>query len=120
MPYTDTPLILSASTYGEAIIISNVSSPGNVIHTTAATDDKIDYLELFCSNAHTADVQVFLRFNGITMELAFIPFKKGLFRLTPPLPFKGGLGGQNVTMWASVGGVIAVVAGAGSSRITIT
>lgn len=118
MAYTDAPLILSQSTYGESILITATSSPGTYLHTTAVSTSTYDYLELFVCNSHTADVQIFLRFNGVVDELGFIPFKRGYYRVTPPRPLKGGE--LDLFMYASVSNVISVFAGAGSSRITIT
>lgn len=117
MAYTDEPLWLSNSGFGEAITISSVSFPGQTIHESSSTAGVIDYLELFVSNSHTEDVQVRMRWAGFDEYLAWIPFQKGYFRLTPPRPITGG---EVVRMNATVSGVIQVIAGAGSSRITIT
>jgi hypothetical protein len=110
---SDVPIQLSASTNGAAIVLGSNSASPTLLHTATNDPAQKDHFELFASNDHTADVQVYFTWAGQTEKGPLIPFQKGPFRLYPPRPIWGG---ATITAWADVPDVIHVWAGSASTR----
>ncbi len=81
--------ILSGSTNGKAIKITQTGTPGDTIHTAVAgtTAGTYDEVWLWAYNSHTADVSLTIEFGGNDVPdqniVVTIPFKAGLIPVVP-------------------------------------
>lgn len=122
MSYSDAPLMLSASDgTGAGILVNSSSGPGTLIHESSSDSTVTDYLELTCSNLHTADVLLTLLW-GITTDESravkvLIEAQKGERQLTIPKPIRQGAA---VYAYAAVPNVITIFQGGGTCRVTQT
>lgn len=106
---TNTEEILSGSTNGRAILVSQTATPGNLIHTAIAGTASEDNLWLYAASKHTAAVEITVEYGGVTTAdqiIVSIPPKEGLILVIPGLPLNGGV---VVRVFAAIANVISVV-----------
>jgi len=90
---TFTKQILSGSTNGRPISITQTATAGTLIHTAHAT--ATDEVWLWANNTSTSDVKLTIEFGGVTdpgdlIEVT-IPAEDGLKMVIPGLVLTGGL-----------------------------
>lgn len=85
--------LLSGSTNGQPIKVTQTATAGTTIHTAHATS--IDQVYLYASNTHTADVLLTIEWGGVTdpdnLIVQNIPFDDGLYLVIPGLPLTNSL-----------------------------
>jgi hypothetical protein len=83
--------LLSGSTSGKAIKLTQAATPGDVIHTAVAgvVPGTVDEVWLWAYNGHTANVVLTIEFGGAVVPdqniVVTIPFKSGLIPVVPGL-----------------------------------
>lgn len=86
---TYTKVLLSGSTNGKAIKITQTATAGDTIHTAVAGTSSLDEIWLYAYNGHTADVVLTIEFGGATVPdqniVVTIPYKAGLVPVVPGL-----------------------------------
>lgn len=88
---------LSGSTDGKAIKVVATATAGTTIHTAIAgtTAGTFDEIWLWAYNGHTADVLLTMEWGGSGVPdeniVVTIPFKSGLFLVTPGLILQNGM-----------------------------
>lgn len=78
---------LSASNNGQPISVTNITSPGTIIHSAHAT--AIDEVWLWAANTSAATVMLTIEFGGtgVSDQISVgIPSKAGLVLVAPGLP----------------------------------
>ncbi len=87
--------LLSDSTSGRGILISQTATAGNDLHTSIAAADGLDEMWVWFHNAHTADVLVTVEIGGVTSPADIItytvPFDDGAHLVVPGLLLTGAL-----------------------------
>lgn len=105
--------ILSGSTNGRPIQISQVSTPGNILHTTGTSTTTIDEVWIYATNndSVTRNLTIEWGTTGSTSEIVVgIPSKSGLTIVIPGITLRGtGSAGNDVRAYASTGGFINVI-----------
>jgi len=105
--------LLSGSTYGQPITISNTSSTGNLIHATQISSTAIDEVWLYATNTSSSAANLTIQYGGtgsvqnaITLT---IPATSGLTLVVPGLVLTGtGAAVSYVYAYATVANVITV------------
>jgi hypothetical protein len=100
---------LSSSTDGRGIKVVATATAGTAIHTAVAGSSDWDEVYIYAVNAHTADVILTLEWGGVTdpddlIEFT-IPYKNGLYLVTPGLILQNGLG---IAAFAATANVISI------------
>lgn len=95
MAITYTKKILSGSTNGKQIKVSQGATPGTLIHTAVAGSSDIDEVWLYAVNSGTAAVKLTIEWGGVaspddSVEVV-IPGESGLFQVIPGLPMQNSL-----------------------------
>jgi len=105
--------LLSGSTYGQPITISNTASTGNVIHATQSSSSAIDEVWLYATNTSASTVLLTIQYGGTgsvqnTISLG-IPPVSGLTLVVPGLVLTGtGSAGSIIYAYAATANVLTV------------
>lgn len=105
--------ILSGSTDGQPIVISQTATAGNTIHTATSTSGEIDLVTLFASNTSTSAVALTIEWGTATATqniILTINPKSGLILITPERGLQIKNGGV-VRAFAGTTNVINIVGG---------
>lgn len=108
MATTYTKEILSASTDGTPILVTQTATPGDLIHTAGAGIFNKDEVWLWMVNNHTASVDVTVEFGSAAAKdnIKFaLDFKAGLFLIVPGEILQNS---KTVNVFASVANVVSV------------
>jgi hypothetical protein len=85
--------LLSGSTYGQPITISNTSSTGNLIHATQVSSTAIDEIWLYATNQSSNPVTLTVQYGGTSSTqnaiTIVIPATSGLTLVLPGLVLTG-------------------------------
>ena len=88
-------ILLSGSTSGRGVSITQTATAGDTVHTAIATADGIDEVWMWASNIHTADVLITVEFGGVTPAgdntPYTVPFNDGGHLIIPGWTITGGL-----------------------------
>lgn len=88
-----TRTILSGSTDGKGIKITQTATAGDTIHTGSSTASDVEEIWIWAYNSHTAPVQLTLEWGGATDPddhiVVDVPEDNGLILVSPGLPLKG-------------------------------
>jgi hypothetical protein len=105
--------ILSGSANGRPIQILQVSTPGNILHTTGVTTTTVDEVWIYATNndAVTRNLTIEWGTTGAPSEIIVsIPSKSGLSIIIPGIALTGtGVAGNVIRAYASVSSFINVV-----------
>tara|TARA_R100000458_G_scaffold23416_1_gene20966 strand:- start:618 stop:986 length:369 start_codon:yes stop_codon:yes gene_type:complete len=111
---TYTKVILSGSTNGLGIKLTDTASSGNtdagyLIHSAVSGTTDMDEVWLFCHNSSTAGVVLTLEWGGVTapdntIEVT-IPPEEGLMQVAPGLLLQNGL---HIKAFASAANVLTI------------
>ena len=95
--------LLSDSTSGRGIVITQTATAGNDLHTAVAGSSDIDEIWLYATNIHTSAVSLTIEWGGVTVArdtiTVTVPSKSGLMLVAPGLLLNGGI---DVAAFASV------------------
>lgn len=111
---TYSKVLLSGSTQGRPIKITQTATAGNTIHATGTSATIIDELTLFASNTDTTDRKLTIEFGGTTspddlLEVT-IPAEGGPVLVCAGFPLTGtGAAANTVRAFAATANVINVV-----------
>jgi len=90
---TFTKVVLSGSTDGRPIKVTQTATPGDTIHTAHATS--IDEVYLYACNTSASAILLTIEFGGTTspddLIEYIIPAESGLFCIVPGLPITNSL-----------------------------
>jgi len=105
--------LLSGSTYGQPITISNTSSTGNLIHATQISSTAIDEVWLYATNTSSSTVNLTIQYGGtgsVQNSIVLpIPAQSGLTLVVPGLLLTGtGSAVSNIYAFAATTNVITV------------
>jgi hypothetical protein len=109
---TFTKEILSASTDGLPILISNTSTPGTIIHSASSNTSVQDEIWIYAMNTDNSSRKLTIEFGGTTspdnlIELTVQP-EAGLVLVVPGLILKGNATPKQVTAFSSAGNVVTI------------
>ena len=92
---TFSKVLLSGSTNGRPIKISQTATSGNTIHTAVSGASDIDEIYLYACNTSTSAVLLTIEFGGVLSpddHIQFsIPGESGLYTVIPGLPLQNSL-----------------------------
>jgi len=81
--------LLSASSYGDGILVTAVASPGTLVHTAVSGTAQADHVYLYMSTTYAANVPVFVEWGGTQdrdrIQLS-VTSRDGLYAVTPGIP----------------------------------
>ena len=99
-------LLLSGSTNGKGIKISNTATPGNLIHTAVAGTSSFDEVWLYATNTSSFDAFLTIEF-GDTLSNIVIPIQayQGLFLIVPGLILQNSL---TINAFANITNIISI------------
>jgi hypothetical protein len=105
--------LLSASTYGQPITISNTASTGNLIHATQTSSTAIDEVWIYATNTSASAVNLTIQYGGTgsvqNSIILPIPATSGLTLVVPGLVLTGtGSASSSVYAYAATASVITV------------
>lgn len=104
---------LSGSTSGRPILISNISTPGNTIHTTPDSSTIIDEVWLYATNLDSVSRVLTIEYGGTGLSDKIevtVPSKSGLVVVVPGLIISGaGESGNTIRAFATSNNVINIV-----------
>jgi len=98
--------LLSGSVDGRPVSVTQLATPGNLVHTAHAT--AVDEVWLYAVNRHTVPVKLTIEFGGITVGdsiEASLDVGGGAFLILPGVPLTAALA---VRAFAAVAGVVSV------------
>lgn len=109
---TFTKQILSGSTDGKAILISQVATAGNLIHTGDTVTSTLDEIWLYALNTGSTTVKLTVEWGEATspnghIEISVLP-EAGLVSVTPGLLIKGNATALTVRAFAGTANVLTV------------
>jgi hypothetical protein len=88
-------ILLSGSTDGRQIKVAATATAGTLIHTATNTAGQIDFVTIYATNDHTADLLLTLEWGGVTspddLVRETIPARSGRALVVPGLPLQGGV-----------------------------
>lgn len=92
---TYTKRVLSGSTNGKGIKITQTATPGNTLHTAVTGTTDFDEMWLYAYNHHTSAVVITFEFGGVVVPddiiKVTIPSQPGLVPILPGLILQNGL-----------------------------
>lgn len=87
--------ILSGSTNGRRIKVTQTATPGTLIHTATNTSGEIDYVTLYVTSRHSTEITLVLEWGGVTdpddQIRVIVPANDGDHLAVAALPLRGGL-----------------------------
>jgi hypothetical protein len=109
-----TKVLLSGSTGGMPIKITNTASPGTLIHTTELNSSIIDEIWLYATNTSSVQATLTIEYGGSTDPDNFIdiaiPAQSGLSIILPGLVLSGNnTVGRSINAHSATANVINVV-----------
>lgn len=104
--------VLSGSTDGRGILVTQTATAGTLIHTGSSTSTVIDEVWLYAVNTSASNVKLTIEYGGVTSpndHIEFtVPAESGLYLIVPALLIKGNATPLVVRAFAATGSVIAI------------
>jgi hypothetical protein len=101
---------LSSSSYGKAIKVAAIATPGTVIHTAVSGSSDWDEIWLYCFNSDSVNVDLTLEWGGTSAPdnniKCTVPPVSGLVLIVPGLLLQDGLA---LAAFASITNVLTIM-----------